>query len=172
MVDRESAGMLEGDDTLDRLAEGDSGGSAERLGTRGEPGTWPLGRTLDGVTVVDRSLRSPAADRTERSVVADLSVGVGEAASEREPVRECDTRSGTGDIGAVDDGGVGTTIRASWSRRIAISLLASGWVSIQAVSDEPTSHIVLETLAFLLHLLLLDNFLLQDRLLFNDAVVL
>jgi hypothetical protein len=59
-------------------------------------------------------------------------VGVGEDASERadwaeraESARECNVRRLMGDMGASDAGGVGTTARANWSRRIAISLFAS-----------------------------------------------
>lgn len=73
-------------------------------------------RALRGVTVLGRP-------------VVDRSVGVGEEASERESVREvareCNDLVGAGDRGALDEGGVGTTARASWSLRIEISLFAS-----------------------------------------------
>lgn len=101
-------------------------------------------RGLRGVTAVDLSVRSVAVDRDDRSVAEEKSVGVGDAImsereSEREVVRECRVLSGAGDMCASDEGGVGTTARSSWSRRIAISLLASGRSDMHASFDEHDS---------------------------------
>lgn len=80
--------------------------------------------TVRGVTVGLRSVRFvAAADCDDLCVALEPSVSVGEGASERVGM------SSIGDIGASEDGGVGTTARARRSRSMAISLLASALVS-------------------------------------------
>lgn len=82
--------------------------------------------TVRGVTVVLRSVRfvpPVAAEWVDRCAVAEPSVNVGDGASERMSF------SSIGDIGASEEGGVGTTARANRSRKMAISLLASVLVS-------------------------------------------
>lgn len=123
--------------------------------------------TVRGVTVGLRSVRLvTVADCDDLCVVAEASVSVGEGAS----AREC--RSIIGDIGASDDGGVGTTALARRSRSMAISLLASVRVSQSSSAAEPTAHVVFETLTLLVQLLLGDDLLFEQRLLLDRAVVL
>lgn len=124
--------------------------------------------TVRGVTVVLWSARFVAAvtaDWEDRCVVADPSVGVGDGAA------ECMSLSNIGDIGASEEGGVGTTARASRSRKMAISLLASVRLAKTYAAAVPTPNVVLEALAFLVQFLLLYDLLLKKCLLLDGAVV-
>lgn len=162
---------LAGDDVL-RFVAGDKAGMEVRA-TRGEAAVRALGVTLGDW----RDRRALAAsDFSDFRVAVDLSLGAGESVSVREAAEAARDRfgsafSGIGDIGELEAGGVGTVARASWSRRMEISLLASA-VSTSPTAKALTSTLVLETLVFLLNFLFDNDFLFQQCLLLNGTIIL